>query len=61
MYVQPHHMHEPHSVLHLCLDSLLCFAMPLRCTGLGPPFRAQRERSCMPQRIVIIIWLFNEP
>ena len=37
-YVQPHHMHQPHSVIHLCLESLLCFAMPLRCTGLGPPF-----------------------
>ena len=30
------------------LDSLLFFAMPLRRTGLRPPFRAQRERvACL--------------
>ncbi len=32
---------SPHSlrmrVLHLCLESLLCLAMPLCCTGVGHP------------------------
>ena len=52
-------MHQPHSVLHSCLESLLCFAMPLRCTGVGAPISSS-ERSCMPRRIFIILWLFND-
>lgn len=43
------------------LKSLLYVAMPLCCTGLDRPFRAQREYYRMPQRVFVILWLFNEP
>ena len=43
------------AVVSACVGSLSCFA------GLGNPFSAQRERTCMPRRSFIILWLPNEP